>query len=479
MIESSKKIMKMSRSILNFEFDRSVRQQQLDYVRALTKPSARHPEYRSSEGRSFLAICHDQDVDRRILQEIEALSGKGWSGVLVAMSDSVSDEFDTARLSNGVSVPIHRIGHARIVPDCEAYWAYQRRQSFLSANPILSKLNSRKYQRDLWRLYKCRAITHPLPFDGAFLGAGSLYPADLIVAHDLTALKAGAELAEKWNAPLIYDSHEFYPEQVVFSDYQKSLMRACEARYLPVCDQIITVSDSIAKAMAKNYGLERTPSVITNVTKRPARNGRKTAAGLRERVEHLGEGHIILYQGGMVRNRNLETLLAGFLNLARHDAHLVFLGPRDPVYANELSRLAKSSIYGRNVHMVDAVPQQELLDVTQTASFGVIPYAPVDLNTRYCMPNKLFEFIQARLPVVANEQLEEVSRLVSSNEIGRVGSMSTPREMADTLQSMLSENLDRYRSSLVSAASAFSWEAVEDRFLEIVEEAMCRPTRTS
>jgi hypothetical protein len=169
-------------------------------------------------------------------------------------------------------------------------------------------------------------------------------------------------------------------------------------------------------------------------------------------------------------------LVTGFLLANLANVHLVFLGPSMPVVLAELRKRAGKEV-GRHIHFLEPVPQDVLLDWTTSADFGVIPYPPVDLNTRYCMPNKLFEYIQAELPVLAND-LHEVGRIMG--ELGGGGltrDLNTPEGMAAGLQSMLTRDLEADRRILADAKHRFSWSNERIQFLRIVNGIMNR-TRT-
>ena len=67
--------------------------------------------------------------------------------------------------------------------------------------------------------------------------------------------------------------------------------------------------------------------------------------------------------------------------------------------------------FGSRIHFLDPVSQDELLSWTAGADIGIVPYPPIDLNSRLCTPNKLFEFIVAEVPILAND-LPELRRFV-------------------------------------------------------------------
>lgn len=423
-----------------------------------------------SKNRRFLMICHDQEIDRRIVHQAQALMEAGWTGLIVCLSFDHEDEIKTYE-----GVPLHRIGKKRLIPvPCEAYWRYQKRQHKIQAwgrTPrLLHKLNLIQYKKDLKKTYRCRSIQYPLPFDLPFYKAGVCYPADLVIAHDLTALKAAHQLSRQWHVPLIYDSHELYSEQIVFSDYQKQIMDTTEREYAPDCAAVITVSPSIARAMGEKNSIP-TPHVILNVTD-PHANLPTTRSRLLHEMLAIPEEHkIVLYQGGIIPWRNLDILVSGFKLLNPPETHLVLLGPSKPDFLKMLQKCAGKMI-DRKIHFLPPVAQQELLYYTTSADIGVIPYPPVDLNTRYCMPNKTFEYIQACLPILAND-LVEIGQFVEALQGGgMVADLNSDEAMAEALKTMLRRDLEQDRQRLAMIKGRYTWQEEKKRYLEIVNQVM-------
>lgn len=421
----------------------------------------------------FLAICHDQDIDRRILQQLDVLVREGWTGVLIALS---LDNEDHLEQKNGYQ--IHRIGLKHILPDCRCYKLYcylqyriSRSFSFLPrVMRGLTRLNWILYQVGALLYYRCRSIKNPLPFDWAFLFAGRNYPANLILAEDLPALKAAALLKREWRCSLFFDSHEFYPEQRVFSSTQKKLMHETTKSFISECDGISTVSDGIADLFHRFYGVEK-PAVIHNVIEC-------------QNIEHGSEFHrllqldpgqkVILYQGGIIPERNIDNLIRGFVRLNPPDAHLIFLGPASPVYLKKLKKEA-GDLLDRKIHFLKAVPREELLKYTASADFGVIPYKVIDLNTKFCMPNKFFEFIQAGLPILSNELIEVEKIFKQIGGGGMIAKLNSPDQVAKALQKMLARELTEDHHVLCRARTTLCWEYESKFFLELIREITHEP----
>src|SRR5437660_1622702 len=127
-----------------------------------------------------------------------------------------------------------------------------------------------------------------------------------------------------------------------------------------------------------------------------------------------------------------------------------------------LEGIAAKHDLGDVVRFHEPVPQGELLAYCASASAGIIPYRPVDLNHYYSSPNKLFDFIQAQLPILAND-LPFLRKVIVGHDIGMVAPMTTPdsvgRAMLDILKGLGDvDTASRWRRNLKDAAGVYNWE---------------------
>ncbi len=435
----------------------------------------------------YLMITHDQEIDRRIIQQAKALVEDGWEGIVVCLSYSGESSMDE---DSGIS--LHRIGLNLVVPPCPVFKRYNKRQgrilNWMYTKPnqrfpsgghgltkltnasygLVTKLNWRLYRAGLLMYYRNRNLACPLPFDNCFYEAAKEYEADAIWAHDLPALPAASRLAEERGIPLVYDSHELYYEQKAFSGKQKKIMRRVESELMPRCALSFTVNDSIAGKMAERYGIDK-PRVLLNVIDPPeGYDPSKRYDLLREHFGLSEDTLVLLFQGGLLENRNLMNLGRAMCHVQRDNAVLVFMG-NGPVKRRLMSMAMRYGVTDR-VLFKQAVPQSQLLAWTSSADLGLIPYPAVDLNTYYCTPNKLFEYIQSGLPMLAND-LPELNRYVGETGFGRNVDMSSPRAIASAIDQILNDPdfVDRARRTVMDRQAEFSWQASKSAYIEVVQ----------
>ena len=153
----------------------------------------------------------------------------------------------------------------------------------------------------------------------------------------------------------------------------------------------------------------------------------------------------------------------------RHpEAVLIFMG--SGAFKSELQQVAKQLPKGR-ILFKSAVPQEELLYWVCTADIGVIPYPAVDLNTINCTPNKLFEYIQSGVPILAND-LPELRRCVQDTGFGRVTPMTSPEKIAEALDAMLEdpETVTAMKRTLQERNAEFSWDVQAEEYCAEIEK---------
>lgn len=313
----------------------------------------------------------------------------------------------------------------------------------------------------------------PSAWEKALIERAIYYDPDCVHAHDLPQLRAGVYASERLKVPLVYDAHELYPEIGSLTPVERTLLRSRENRFIRSADALITVNPFIAELMQKRYRTKPV-TVITNATARVA--GLET--GSRPRLFHQalrlsGSVRILCYQGWFAKQgRGLIELVAA-MGAVRKDVHLVMLGYGDAAFFETLAREAGA---GDRVHILPAVPWDELLLWSASADVGIIPYQPVDLNHENCSPNKLFEFIAARLPILAND-LKYLKLVVEGEGFGLVRRLDTPKDMAAAINEMFdaqAQHIQRARRAMDERGAAWEWPVEAEKLLQLYDEIIDR-----
>jgi glycosyltransferase involved in cell wall biosynthesis len=308
---------------------------------------------------------------------------------------------------------------------------------------------TRRLPRTLWRIIALASIAR---------GARAEHP-DVVHANDIATLIPGW-IAALGRTRLVYDTHEY----AVGVPYRKALWAwlaaTIERLLIRRCDGVITVSDGIAERLQERYGLTERPAVVRNVPDLPPPTD---APDLRGEMG-IGSSPLVLHQGAVVAGRGADNLVRA---LPRMDsAHLLFLGA-DGAYAEELARLADGLGVAARTHFHPPVALAKLLSYTHQADVGVSLLADSCENHRLALPNKLFEYLAADLPVVVSD-LPEMRRLVTERGVGWVTDSGDPADIARVLLEALGDRDDEALHERVRAAAAeLNWSHERSRLTDL------------
>jgi len=285
---------------------------------------------------------------------------------------------------------------------------------------------------------------------------------DAIHAHDLDALPPCWLAAALRGVPLVHDAHELWVElpSLVGRRVIRGVWSAIARTLIPRCDAVITVADGIAQEMARRYGVA--PVVVRNL---PPRGEPPAPQPLREKLGCAADAPLLIYQGGLLPGLGVDRAIAIMEHLP--GAHLVIIGG-GPLGDALRQQAAQSPASGR-ITFLPPVPFGELAAFTAAADVGLFLGESEGLNLRLALPNKLFEYIAAGVPVVAVDW-PETGRLVRRYDVGRlVPPGSSPEVAAETIREVLAA-----RAALAEncrrAAEELVWENEAVRLVRCYEE---------
>jgi len=286
----------------------------------------------------------------------------------------------------------------------------------------------------------------------------------LIVANDLDTLPAGFLAHRLKRVPLVYDSHEFYTEtpELVNRPFVQGIWERIEAFIFPRLTDIITVNGSIAGLYEEKY--HKKLHVVRNIPRRLKEEKRYSRAelGLPE------DRKIILLQGAGI---NIQRGAEEAIEAVRHceNVLLLIIGSGDVV--GKLKEKAEQSDYRDRVMFLPKMPYEEMMRYTRLADIGLTLDKDTNINYRYSLPNKLFDYIHARIPVLAS-RLPEIASIVEDYDIGMITENHKPEHIALKLKEMLGDQelTSRWKKNLDKAAEALCWEKEELTLKEVYQK---------
>ena len=279
--------------------------------------------------------------------------------------------------------------------------------------------------------------------------------ADVLLANDLDTLVANVLAGKLKRIPVVYDSHELFTgvPELVDRPRVRKIWQWIERKCLPHVALAFTVSPSIADHYYKQYGIPF--RVVRNL---PARNSQP----ITPTSPDVGSRPVIIYQGALNKGRGLESAIRAMEFLP--EAQLVIAGAGD--IEQDLKQMAAQSTTG-NVTFKGRLTLDQLTRLTRTASLGISVEEDLGLNYRYALPNKLFDYIQARIPVVVSD-LPEMRRIVEQYGIGMIATSNQPQTLASHFRTALFVTSLRteWLRGLERAANELTWENEEKVLLD-------------
>ncbi len=288
--------------------------------------------------------------------------------------------------------------------------------------------------------------------------------ADIFLANDLDSLPANYLAAKLRGKKLVYDSHEYFTEvpELINRKKVKRVWEEIERRILPKLKYTYTVCDSIAEIYNKKYGISM--KVVRNIP--PC----KRAKVLDKKGNlPIPQGQkVVLYQGAVNIGRGLEYAIKAMQYT--QDVCLLIIGNGD--IKPELKNLVSELALEEKVFFMDKMPGNELAAYTRQADIGISIEENMGLNYYYALPNKLFDYIRAEVPVLVSP-LPEMAAIVRKYDIGSCIENHSPEHIAEKITSMLHERTRyaEYKSNLKKAGSELCWEN-EEKVLEEIFAAL-------
>lgn len=281
---------------------------------------------------------------------------------------------------------------------------------------------------------------------------------DIILANDVSMLPLGVKLANEKNIKIIVDMHEYAPRQFedieqwrfLFQEYNYYLCK----RYLPMCDKIITVCQGIAEEYRKQFNVQS--NIITNSPKYIDLDVKLTTDNIR-----------MVYHGATNSSRNLENLLNVMKNLdTRFSLDLYLIGDKNDRYFKDL---VEKINFTPRCNLKKPIEPEKIVKYLHEYDIGLYLLEPRNFNQEYALPNKFFEFAQARLAIAIGPS-EEMKYYVKKFNCGIVAEDFNPKTLAKKLSKLTKKEIDNFKINSEIFAKKENFQKNERTLLEIVEQ---------
>lgn len=284
----------------------------------------------------------------------------------------------------------------------------------------------------------------------------------VIIIHESNFLPLIYRLKKKLNFVAIYNAHEYHPLEFeenpewvkTEGKYQYALYR----KYLNTVDLLVNVCDGIAEKCEKEF--QKASLVIPNVAMlspiKPAINNEEVIR--------------MIYHGSIIKSRGLETMLdiARILGKKYTLDIMAVRSANNREYVDSLEQYAADI---KNVTFIDPVPFNEIISKINTYDIGLYMLMPVNFNNYYALPNKLFEFIQAKLAIAIGPTVE-MKKVVEKYDLGVVSDDFTAENLAAKIKAISWEDINRYKQNAVAASVIENAEHYSAIYLKKVKELL-------
>ena len=272
----------------------------------------------------------------------------------------------------------------------------------------------------------------------------------ILLSNDLDTLLPNFLVSKKLRIPLVFDSHEIFTEMPsVAGRFTQKIWRFLEKKLLPKIRYMITASESYADWFVKTYEISR-PVVVQNfpVYRKFSKNTR------------FNEQKILIYQGVINPSRGLDKLIPAMAEIPNAKLWIAGNGPKKTEY----EQLTKKLGLAKNIEFLGQIFPEKLREITQLADVGLSIEENNGLSYYFSLPNKISDYIQARIPVVVSD-FPEMKKIVNEFQVGET--ISNHSELAEKIKKLLEKAPEFYRENLEKAAAQLCWEKEEPQLLNL------------
>jgi len=287
---------------------------------------------------------------------------------------------------------------------------------------------------------------------------------DVIHCHDLNTLQFGivSKLFKGKSVKLIYDAHEYETQRNLLHGLKQRMLIIKEKFLIRYCDRVVTVSNTIAEEYSRLYNIPK-PTVILNCPVIDPESEIVRHDIFREKFNISDSTKIFLYQGYFSVGRGIEIILEAFNELNFKDIALVFMGE-----GAMIKEIKSNELYENSVYIHPFVASDEIIKHTSSADYGISFIEDISLSDRYCLPNKLFEYIAAGLPVITSG-LPEMEKFVKIHGVGVSSNENSVSGFVEAFGELINMDREALNKNIIKTRKKYNWSTQEKILLNLYE----------
>lgn len=341
---------------------------------------------------------------------------------------------------------------------------YQNGFDVLLVGRILAtskELTARSYATKRMKLFFTKGVLFYAEYQLRLLILLLMNKFDSLHANDLDTLLPNYLASRLKRKELVYDSHEYFTEvpELQGNPVKKKIWELAEGFVFPHLKYVFTVNQSIADVYSQKY--QKEVKILRNVPSRAMLN----FSSQFQLPDFLNNKPYAILQGaGINVDRGAEELVEAMQYV--NDLQLLIIGAGDVIEFLKKS-VVQLELESR-VFFIQKLPYEELLNYTHHAAFGLTLDKDTNLNYRYSLPNKIFDYAAAGIPILASS-LIETKRIFDQYPIGLLVDNHQPKHIAEKMQQMMNDKnlIQVWKKNAQKLSEENYWESEVSEMLQI------------
>ena len=290
---------------------------------------------------------------------------------------------------------------------------------------------------------------------------------DICHGHDPDGLLIGYFAKYFLKSKLIYDSHELWSDSIHLKGEKKILYkigRKIEKIIIKRAEVVIAVNQSIAEIISKENNVKSTV-VIRNIPNKIQFVTQYTREGLGFPDRDFN----IIYIGNIKRGRGIEIMIKS-MERVHKNIGLVLMG-NDSAFKRDMEELSKTKKLESRIRFIESVPPNQILSVCKLADVGIAPIQNLCKSYYLSLPNKIFEYIHAELPVLVSD-FPEMKRIIDNYSVGEVFNVEEPSSIVGVINNYFDnpEKIISYKQNCLKASKVLNWDNEEKQLFNLYNQ---------
>ena len=282
-------------------------------------------------------------------------------------------------------------------------------------------------------------------------------------AEDIYTLPIVYFFARLNKSKVFYNSREIYGHLAGLRNKSvvQKIIAKVESKFIRKVDLVLVTGEMDADFLREAYSIDNF-LVLRNL---PKYVDDITIVDLRNKLNIPLDEKIILYQGVLLEGRGISKLI-GIMDQIPN-VHFVIVGEGE--YRKKFESEVNNSNCSGRIHFLGAVNHNELLSYTAGADIGLALIENISISYYYALPNKLFEYIMAGIPILASN-LPQMKKVIDDYQVGKYVDPEHENDVVTTLNDLISDenNLDLYRKNCKITAKELNWDSEFKKIEEIL-----------